>query len=214
MGAFQVLREALLQTLRGLLHDTDASILSQALQHALPGKAHSRHKHGGHAGGAAEGLMQNASVGVQGIHFSLDFWKKIHSLHEVLDARRETFVIGPAGSGKSTVWRALARGVMHEYVGGGREKAIWHAISPNAMPTQFLLGHYDSDGTQHVDGPGKWVPGCLSNILRNYAAVGDEAERWVVLDGQVDVRKRGGCCAFTEVRRGSERALHRLTSCS
>ena len=47
---------------------------------------------------------------VQGLNFTLDFWEKVRVLKDVMEVRSEVFVVGPAGSGKSTLWRALARG--------------------------------------------------------------------------------------------------------
>ena len=112
------------------------------------------------------------------------FRAQVHLLRDVLFARTEAFVVGPSGSGKSTVWRALARAGVQESVGRAREHVSWQAISPDAMPLRYLLGHYTTDAT--ADTPaGSWLPGYLSNILRNFSAVGKDAGRWLIVDGQV-----------------------------
>ena len=65
------------------------------------------------------GVTSHGGVGVGSLHTGGWLWgdltphtqpPQVRVLKDVMEVRSEVFVVGPAGSGKSTLWRALARG--------------------------------------------------------------------------------------------------------
>eukprot|EP00767_Chilomastix_cuspidata_P006004 gnl/Chilomastix_cuspidata/6293.p1 GENE.gnl/Chilomastix_cuspidata/6293~~gnl/Chilomastix_cuspidata/6293.p1 ORF type:complete len:5265 (-),score=1091.15 gnl/Chilomastix_cuspidata/6293:310-13914(-) len=82
-------------------------------------------------------------------------FEQVLHLETLLQVKQGVVVLGPAGSGKSTVWRLLA--AAHELVG---TSVSINVLFPRAMPYQDLFGCVDSSTL-------KWKDGILPSIFRN-----------------------------------------------
>eukprot|EP00938_MAST-03A_sp_MAST-3A-sp1_P006012 g6012.t1 len=105
-----------------------------------------------------------------------EFLNKVCSLSELLRAQHAVIVLGPPASGKTEIWRCLAR--CH------KEKCVVETISPKTMSHEDLYG-------KTCERSGKWKDGAISNVLRNMSNRTNgydakQTQKWVVLDGNLD----------------------------
>jgi dynein heavy chain 2 len=99
--------------------------------------------------------------------------KKALELHEQLNQRMGVVIVGPSGSGKSSVWKILkmALNKLNQVV---RD----HTMNPKAMPRTQLLGHIDIDTRE-------WTDGVLTSSARQVVRETD-IHWWIVCDGDID----------------------------
>eukprot|EP00756_Hemistasia_phaeocysticola_P016846 Hpha_TRINITY_DN15501_c4_g2::TRINITY_DN15501_c4_g2_i2::g.105578::m.105578/K10408/DNAH; dynein heavy chain, axonemal len=97
-------------------------------------------------------------------------------LHELLDVRHSVFVMGPAGCGKSEVWKTLSGAL--KVMG---DQSSYKVMNPKAVTSDELYG-YIHPATR------EWKDGLLSNIFRDYRDLSQthEHSKWLVLDGIID----------------------------
>lgn len=100
--------------------------------------------------------------------------KKIVQLSELLEIRHCVFVMGPAGAGKSTAWKMLAKA--QDKVG---KKTIAMDINPKSISTNELYGHV-------LMSTREWKDGILSKTMRSLGEINDTLPKWLVLDGDLD----------------------------
>jgi dynein heavy chain len=107
---------------------------------------------------------------------------KVVQFQELLDVRHSVMLLGPAGCGKTTIWKTLLG--CHNY---GKEKrvAVAEVINPKAVFNEELFGYM----TLAKD----WKDGCLSIVMRgmsfNDRDLGFydwQTTKWMVLDDDVD----------------------------
>lgn len=102
------------------------------------------------------------------------FVKKVIQFKELLDVRHSVFVLGPAGSGKSCVWKALSAALQL------MDNKTWvDVLDPKAV-TSFELYGFVHPSTR------EWKEGLLSNIMREMSKVKTKTPKWIVLDGDID----------------------------
>lgn len=102
------------------------------------------------------------------------FISKVVQFKELLDVRHSVFVLGPAGSGKSCVWKTLAKAF--EIQG----KRTWfHVLNPKSVTSGELYGY-----THPVSKD--WKDGLLSFTMREMAETKTPNPKWIVLDGDID----------------------------
>jgi dynein heavy chain len=123
------------------------------------------------------------------------FTLKVSQFQELLDVRHSVMLIGPAGCGKTTIWKALAGSWNHGYrqpVGsdGKPQKsakaiAISKIVNPKSITSDELYGFMTLAK--------EWKDGVLSIIMRgmskNFKELGyspQQQYKWVVLDGDID----------------------------
>ncbi|KAH8062602.1 dynein light chain binding protein [Aureococcus anophagefferens] len=118
-----------------------------------------------------------AKEGLQGEDI---FISKVVQFQELLDVRHSVMILGPAGAGKTTIYKTLAG--CHN-VDKPKAVCVYEAINPKAVTSDELYGYM----TLSKD----WKDGCLSIVMRNmckewspYAA--HQTYKWVVLDGDID----------------------------
>lgn len=108
------------------------------------------------------------------------FISKVLQYQELLDVRHSVMLLGPAGCGKTTVWKTLAG--CHNL---NKQKAltVCETINPKSVTTDELYGYM----TLTKD----WRDGVLSIIMRNMSKnlspfSTSQTGKWVVLDGDID----------------------------
>lgn len=100
--------------------------------------------------------------------------KKVVQFKELLDVRHSVFILGPAGSGKSCVWKGLIEAV--KILGSN----TWtHIMDPKAVNSFELYG-YMHEVTRD------WKDGLLSSTMREMSRGAPEKPKWIILDGDID----------------------------
>jgi dynein heavy chain len=110
---------------------------------------------------------------------------KAIQLYETMETRHTTMVIGPTGSGKTTVIDLLKE----ERVIPNVRNCVSYTLNPKAQPIRELYGRLDPQNRE-------WTEGILSKIFKQANSdlpergpndKGPKEElRWIVLDGDVD----------------------------
>jgi len=108
------------------------------------------------------------------------FTGKVVQFEELLDVRHSVFLLGPAGCGKTSVWKTLAG-----CINFGKLKPLcaYETVNPKSINTDELYGYM----TLTKD----WRDGVLSIIMRNMSKnaspfTASQSSKWVVLDGDID----------------------------
>ncbi|KAK3929891.1 Cytoplasmic dynein 2 heavy chain 1 [Frankliniella fusca] len=109
-----------------------------------------------------------------GLHYNKRQEQKCIELYEQLLQRMGVVVVGPAGSGKTTLCRLLKHAL-----GQLGQLVRQHTVNPKAMPRSQLLGHIDLDTRQ-------WVDGVLTTSAQRVYTEPPEIHSWIVCDGDVD----------------------------
>jgi dynein heavy chain len=108
------------------------------------------------------------------------FISKVLQFQELCDVRHSVMLLGPAGCGKSTVWKTLAGCHNHEKV---KHVTVYETINPKSINTDELYGYM----TLTKD----WKDGVLSIIMRDMTKnvspfSSHQTNKWVVFDGDID----------------------------
>eukprot|EP01049_Picozoa_sp_SAG25_P002666 SAG25_NODE_143_length_14049_cov_6.050817_1_plen_2680_part_10 len=100
--------------------------------------------------------------------------QKILQLHEACNQRMGVIVVGPSGTGKSTLWNVLKRA--YALI---EKKLSVHVLNPKSMPRQQLLGNMDLDTRE-------WTDGVMTANARKAVAEPVDHQTWIVCDGDID----------------------------
>ncbi|GAV04846.1 hypothetical protein RvY_15060-4 [Ramazzottius varieornatus] len=100
--------------------------------------------------------------------------RKALELRDQLAQRIGVVVVGPATSGKTSVWRLL-----HSALNSANQPVTFRIINPTAMPKLQLLGSVDETTRE-------WTDGVLTTCVREVVAQADQSAAWIVLDGDID----------------------------
>lgn len=181
------------------LVDEDKPIFLQLIDDLFPGLGGTKRK--------LDKVLKKALTTVVpklGLQAEETFIMKCVELAELMAIRHSVFVIGPAGAGKSCIWKALNAAFNHlgpqserrdedEEEKDGEEKkdgdkkdryrvAVYEVINPKAVQNKELYGYL-----QKTD----WHDGVLSTVMRsmsrNIHPYNERHEsKWCVLDGDID----------------------------
>jgi dynein heavy chain len=123
-----------------------------------------------------EGLEENIRKATTeaGLQAEDMFVLKIVQLEELLAVRHCVFVLGNAGTGKSMIWKTLAR----TYINMGR-KCVATDLNPKAVTGDELFGFINPSTRE-------WRDGLFSSIMRDTASMPGTDPKWIVLDGDID----------------------------
>ena len=117
---------------------------------------------------------------VTGLQGEETFVSKVLQFQELLDVRHSVVLLGPASSGKTSVWKTLASCHNHEKP---KQITVYETINPKSIDTDELYGFM----TLGKD----WKEGVLSIVMRHmtkntspYSSA--QTNKWVVLDGDID----------------------------
>lgn len=101
------------------------------------------------------------------------FVLKCVQLEELLNVRHCVFVLGNAATGKSQVWKTLARA----YVNTGR-KCVVADLNPKAVTNDELFGY--------ITPSREWRDGLFSSVMRDMASIPNTDPKWIILDDNID----------------------------
>ncbi|XP_063285477.1 dynein axonemal heavy chain 11-like [Pelobates fuscus] len=118
--------------------------------------------------------MVRQSIGELHLQPEENFILKITQLEELLAVRHSVFVVGNAGTGKSTILKTL-----HKTYFNMRLKPMWNDINPKAVTTDELFGFLHPSTRE-------WKDGLFSFTMRELFVVPHEGPKWIVLDGDID----------------------------
>ena len=102
------------------------------------------------------------------------FCLKVLQLREIFEVRWTVFLLGPAGCGKSAVWRTLQR-AQNNF----GERSHSKPINPKSVTRNELYG-YVHPATR------EWNEGLISVIYRDMSNNTNFQHQWIVLDGDID----------------------------
>uniref|UniRef100_A0A914XX81 Cytoplasmic dynein 2 heavy chain 1 n=1 Tax=Panagrolaimus superbus TaxID=310955 RepID=A0A914XX81_9BILA len=98
---------------------------------------------------------------------------KIFELYEQLRQRTGVVIVGPPGSGKSTLWKILKKAL-----GATGQPVDTFTINPKSMNRNRLLGSMDLDTRE-------WTDGALTIASRQVVKDTSKAA-WIICDGEID----------------------------
>ena len=104
------------------------------------------------------------------------FILKVVQYEELLPYRHSIFILGFAAVGKTAVWSILADA---KRVMKPKERLLYQVINPKAVTTRELYGYIQPSTRE-------WKDGVLSTVMRDFAAIQNTHDKWIVLDGDVD----------------------------
>lgn len=122
-----------------------------------------------------------------GLTAEADFILRIVQFSELLAIRHCVFLMGPTGTGRTEVYRTLARALTagtdapeNDYLKMvNRQKIMIKPINPKAVSTQELYGYVNMATRE-------WKDGLLSYYMRELSNMPDENPKWILLDGDLD----------------------------
>lgn len=111
------------------------------------------------------------------------FTAKIIQMFDIFNIRFGATLVGPAGTGKTTIYRILAalmtnlrdKGVKNQQF----QRVRYRVLNPKCIKMGELYGEFDPM-TQ------EWHDGLASTIMRDYVAEDSDDKRWTVFDGPID----------------------------
>ncbi|XP_061919084.1 dynein axonemal heavy chain 11 isoform X5 [Entelurus aequoreus] len=102
------------------------------------------------------------------------FILKVMQLVELMAVRHSIFVVGNAGTGKSSILKVLYKTYVNL-----KKKPIWNDLNPKAVDRDELFG-FIHPATR------EWKDGLLSSLMREQANMSHLGPKWIVLDGDID----------------------------
>jgi dynein heavy chain len=104
-----------------------------------------------------------------------EFVLKVVQLRELIEIRHSVFVMGNAGSGKTSTWKTLAK--TFDLCG---TKTECKDLNPKSITSDDLYGKYINIQTRD------FKYGILSNIMKNMSTSHEKKQSWIILDGDLD----------------------------
>lgn len=111
-----------------------------------------------------------------------EFVLKVVQLKELLEIRHSVFVMGNAGSGKSSCWKVLAKTFdLYGIKTNNKDlRTETRDVSPKAMVSDDLYGRYINIQTRD------FKYGILSTMMKTMSTTPEKNQKWIILDGDLD----------------------------
>ncbi|XP_068628065.1 cytoplasmic dynein 2 heavy chain 1 [Battus philenor] len=106
--------------------------------------------------------------------YKKDQVQKCMELYEQLQQRMGVAIVGPPGTGKSTIRRLLKTALLKQ-----GKNVVEYVIYPKAMSRSCLLGNIDHDTRQ-------WTDGVISTVALEVSNQPQDVWSWVICDGDID----------------------------
>jgi dynein heavy chain len=104
--------------------------------------------------------------------------EKIMQLYDTLKVRHGIMLVGPTGSGKTTIYQVLASALKKLDV--SPKSVVTQVLNPKAVSISELYGVFDEISRE-------WTDGLAANVVRTAISNEDtSALQWIVFDGPVD----------------------------
>ena len=168
----EILIQAVNETVLPKLVNDDINLLKSLLQNIFPGVDYTRAE--------MTTLKKHLkTVCDRKLITNNDKWlEKVLQLYQIISINHGLMVVGPPGSGKTTVWKSLLEALdkMEE------SESCMYVIDPKAMNKDQLYGVLDPNTRE-------WTDGVFTQILRKIIdnVRGELNKRhWIVFDGDVD----------------------------
>ncbi|GAX84980.1 hypothetical protein CEUSTIGMA_g12401.t1, partial [Chlamydomonas eustigma] len=120
-----------------------------------------------------EGKIREAAIEL-GYQPDEMFLLKISQLRELFVVRWSVFLLGPAGCGKTAIWRTLMKAQL-----ALGEKTIYRPVNPKAVTRNELYGNLHPATRE-------WKEGLMSVTFRDMSNNKINKHQWIVLDGDID----------------------------
>ncbi|MEW5311809.1 MAG: hypothetical protein WDW38_003494 [Sanguina aurantia] len=120
-----------------------------------------------------EGRVRDAAAEL-GYQADEMFLLKISQLRELFVVRWTVFLLGPAGCGKTAIWRTLMRAQINH-----GEKTVYKPVNPKAVTRNELYGFLHPATRE-------WKEGLISVTYRDFSNNKVTKHQWIVLDGDID----------------------------
>lgn len=104
-----------------------------------------------------------------------NFVLKVVQLRELIEIRHSVFIMGNAGSGKSSTWKTLAKAFDLSNM-----KTETRDLNPKSISSDDLYGKYINIQTRD------FKYGILSKIMKDMGTAQDKNQKWIILDGDLD----------------------------
>lgn len=104
-----------------------------------------------------------------------NFILKVVQLKELIEIRHSVFIMGNAGSGKSSTWKTLAKAF--DLSGNKTETKD---LNPKSILSDDLYGKYINIQTRD------FKYGILSTVMKTMSTSSDRGQKWIILDGDLD----------------------------
>ena len=123
-----------------------------------------------------EQLSQAVKAAVQalGLQLGAGLIHKCVQLFEALNQRTGVILVGPPGSGKTSLLNVLKKAIQLMEV-----TVVQHTVNPKAIPRGQLLGFMDPDTRE-------WTDGVLSYASRQVVKENSKTRCWIYCDGDID----------------------------
>lgn len=113
-----------------------------------------------------------------GLYVSDAWAAKILQLYQFQQIHHGIMLVGSAGCGKSSIWKAL----LHVLQNVEKTENVYHLIDPKVISKEILFGSLDSTTREWTDG---LFTGILRRIVENLRGE-DQKRHWIIFDGDVD----------------------------
>lgn len=99
---------------------------------------------------------------------------KVIQLHELLEVRHSVFLVGSAGTGKTTIWRTLFKTMENE-----DKRPMYNDLNPKGVSNDELYGIINPVTRE-------WRDGLFSKLMREQMNHPADGPKWLILDGDID----------------------------
>lgn len=118
-------------------------------------------------------VIRSAAEGM-GMQPDAQMIEKVIQLNELLEVRHSVFLVGNAGTGKTTIWRTLFQTMEMQ-----DRRPIYNDLNPKGVTNDELYGVINPVTRE-------WRDGLFSKLMRDQMNHPVECPKWLVLDGDID----------------------------